>query len=88
MFWRMRAIGGPVHDLGFEIKTVKWLPLKQAIETLTRAHEKVFLANVGPVALKAWGQSVRDQSTKPAPRSQHKRGSRRSSIAGVEQCLT
>jgi 8-oxo-dGTP diphosphatase len=82
-FWHMRAIGGPVHDLGFEIKTVKWLP----IETLTRAHEKVFLANVGPVALKAWGQSVRDQSTKPAPRSQHKRGSRRSSIAGVEQSL-
>jgi 8-oxo-dGTP diphosphatase len=84
-FWHMRAIGGPVHDLGFEIKTVKWLPLKQAIETLTRAHEKVFLANVGPVALKAWGQSGRD--LKPARRGQHKRGSRRSSIAGVEQAL-
>jgi hypothetical protein len=32
--------------------------LKQAVEILTRAHEKVFLANVGPVALKAAKQSA------------------------------
>jgi 8-oxo-dGTP diphosphatase len=52
-FWHMRAVGGPVRALMRDIKAVKWLPLKQAIDTLTRAHEKVFLANVGPVALKA-----------------------------------
>jgi 8-oxo-dGTP diphosphatase len=48
-----------------DIKAVKWLPLKQAIEILTRAHEKVFLANVGPVALKAAKQSAREKSSKP-----------------------
>jgi 8-oxo-dGTP diphosphatase len=48
-FWHMRAIGGPKRELMPDVKTVKWLPLKQAIETLTRVHEKVFLANVGPM---------------------------------------
>jgi hypothetical protein len=33
-----------------DVKAVKWLSLKQAIETLTRPHEKLFLANVGLVA--------------------------------------
>jgi 8-oxo-dGTP diphosphatase len=52
-FWRMTPIGGPARALGSDVKAVKWLPLKQAIETLTRAHEKVFLANVGAAAVKA-----------------------------------
>jgi len=56
--------------------------LKQAIEALTRVHEKVFLANVGPLALKAIGRSVRDKSIS---RNQDKRRGRRSSIAPVEQ---
>src|SRR5215813_7659804 len=42
-FWRMRAMGGPVRELTHDVKAVKWLPLKQALDTLTRAHEKVFL---------------------------------------------
>jgi 8-oxo-dGTP diphosphatase len=46
-FWHMRVIGGPMREPMDDIKAVKWLPLKQAIEILTRAHEKVFLANVG-----------------------------------------
>jgi 8-oxo-dGTP diphosphatase len=40
-FWHMRATRGPVRELAYEIKAVKWLPLKQAIERLTRVHEKV-----------------------------------------------
>jgi 8-oxo-dGTP diphosphatase len=52
-FWHMQPIGEPARELIHEVKAVKWLPLKQAIDTLTRAHEKVFLANVGPIALKA-----------------------------------
>ena len=48
-----------------DIKSVKWVSLKQAVEILTRAHEKVFLANVGPVALKAAKQSAREKSGKP-----------------------
>ena len=85
-FWHMRAARGPVRKLAYEIKTVKWLPLKQAIEMLTRVHERVFLAHVGPVALKAM-QSTRDGSIKAASRNKDKRASRRSSIAPVEHSL-
>jgi 8-oxo-dGTP diphosphatase len=52
-FWRMRATGGPVRELMRDVKAVKWLPLDQAIGKLSHAHERVFLANVGPVALAA-----------------------------------
>src|ERR1700754_1442440 len=52
-FWHMRTIGGPVRELNRDVKAVKWLPLKEAIEMLSRTHEKVFLANVGPVVVKA-----------------------------------
>jgi 8-oxo-dGTP diphosphatase len=72
-FWHMRAIGGPLREPMDDIKAVKWLPLKQAIETLTRAHEKLFLANVGPVAMKAARQSLRGKSSKPWPESKIRR---------------
>jgi 8-oxo-dGTP diphosphatase len=52
-FWRMTPVSGPARALGSDVTTVKWLPLKQAIETLTRPHERVFLANVGAAAVKA-----------------------------------
>jgi len=52
-FWLMRAAGAPVHELNDDVKAVKWLPLRQAIDTLTRPHEKVFLTHVGPIALRA-----------------------------------
>ncbi|MGE3150651.1 MAG: NUDIX hydrolase [Pseudorhodoplanes sp.] len=63
-FWHMRAVGEPVGKLMNDVKAVKWLSLKQAVETLTRAHEKVFLANVGPAALKAVKQAKRGISKK------------------------
>ncbi len=50
-FWLMRAEGTPVRELMGEVKAVKFLPLKQAVETLSRPHEKVFLTHVGPIAL-------------------------------------
>jgi len=50
-FWLMRVVGPPVHELMGDVKAVKFLPLKKAIETLTRPHEKVFLTHVGPIAL-------------------------------------
>jgi 8-oxo-dGTP diphosphatase len=50
-FWLMRTEGPPVHELMGDVKAVKFLPLKQAVETLSRPHEKVFLTHVGPIAL-------------------------------------
>ena len=66
-FWRMRAIGGPVGKLMPDVKAMKWLPLQEAIDTLTHPHERVFLSNVGPVALKAAEQPPRAISV-PADR--------------------
>jgi len=83
-FWHMRAIGGPVRKLAYEIKAVKWLPLQEAIEALTRTHEKIFLANVGPVVLKTLSQRMGRKST---GRHQSKRGRRGPSSIPLEQLL-
>jgi hypothetical protein len=56
-----------------DIKAVKWLSLKQAIEMLSRDHEKLFLANVGPVALKATRQFLRGKSSNLWVDNQRKR---------------
>jgi 8-oxo-dGTP diphosphatase len=64
-FWRMRA-GGVAGRLAPDVKAVKWLPLDEAIERLTHAHERVFLESIGPVALKAARESAGyDDVTRP-----------------------
>ena len=72
-FWHMQATARPVHEPMDDIKAVKWVSLKQAIDTLTRTHEKVFLASVGPLALKAARQSARNKLNRPAARNASKR---------------
>lgn len=80
-FWLMRVVGAPSHELTADVKAVKFLPLKKAVETLTRPHEKVFLTHVGPIALKyakkfAAGKSRRatGQGRKLAGKTGAKRG--------------
>jgi 8-oxo-dGTP diphosphatase len=79
-FWHMRTIGGPVRELNRDVKAVKWLPLKEAIDTLSRAHEKVFLANVGPVVVKAAKQAERNTVPKRSIRKSAKRPVRRAPV--------
>ena len=83
-FWHMRAVGGPVRELMYDIKAVKWLSLKQAVETLTRAHEKVFLANVGPIALRAAKQYARYKSIKRPVRNGSRRRYRSAAVESAE----
>jgi hypothetical protein len=64
-FWRMRAAGDPVRKPADDVTTVKWLPLRQAIDTLTRPHEKAFLVSVGEVALQATDPSTREATPEP-----------------------
>jgi 8-oxo-dGTP diphosphatase len=52
-YWRMETSGEQVYELMDDVKTVEWLPLDAAVERLSRAYERVFLANVGPLALEA-----------------------------------
>jgi 8-oxo-dGTP diphosphatase len=52
-YWRMEASGGPTHALMDDVKAVDWLPLEAAVERLSRAYERAFLENVGPLALES-----------------------------------
>jgi 8-oxo-dGTP diphosphatase len=58
-FWRMQALGGPVGPLMRDVRAVDWLSLDEALDRLTHAREHAFLAQVGPVALKAAERSLR-----------------------------
>ena len=85
-FWLMRAIGAPVHELNDDVKAVKWLPLRQAIDTLTRPHEKVFLTHVGPIALRAVKKSRRAKPRRSAGDA-GKRRDRGMLVAPVEHVI-
>jgi 8-oxo-dGTP diphosphatase len=67
-FWRMEAGREPVRELMRDVKAVEWLPLKDAVERLSRGYERAFLEQVGPIALSlvsAAGASV-DRLPEPA----------------------
>jgi 8-oxo-dGTP diphosphatase len=85
-FWLMRAAGAPVHELNDDVKAVKWLPLRQAIDTLTRPHEKVFLTHVGPISLRAVKKSRRAKPRRSAD-SAGKRRDRGTLVAPVEHVI-
>jgi 8-oxo-dGTP diphosphatase len=57
-FWRMSAVDAPPRKLMRDVRAVKWLPLEQAIKTLTHAHERAFLEQAGPTALEAAAQGA------------------------------
>jgi 8-oxo-dGTP diphosphatase len=52
-YWRMAASDVPARELMRDIKAVDWLPLDEAVERLSRGHERAFLQQVGPMALAA-----------------------------------
>src|SRR4051794_28807663 len=64
-FWRMEAGGGPVRKLMNDIKAVDWLTLKDALARLSREDERVFLTQVGPIALAAAGLMPADADVTP-----------------------
>jgi 8-oxo-dGTP diphosphatase len=85
-FWRMQAARKPSHDLMADIAAVKWLPLKAAVRRLSYPLEKLFLDNVGRVAI-APRKGRRKQGGKPragalkTKRGKGKRKARRKSTA-------
>lgn len=58
-FWRMQALDRPVRKLTRDVRAVEWLPLPDAIERLSRVHERVFLEHVGPIVLRAAAEKKR-----------------------------
>jgi 8-oxo-dGTP diphosphatase len=51
-FWHMQAAVNPSRDLMKDIMAVEWLPLKAAVRRLSYPLEKLFLRNVGRMALR------------------------------------
>ncbi len=66
-FWRMHAIGEPICDLTRDVKAVHWLALEDAIDRLTHLRERVFLEQVGPIALKFAERSARRAALRGQP---------------------
>jgi 8-oxo-dGTP diphosphatase len=58
-FWRMRAIGEPGAKLARDVKAVRWLPLEEAAEKLTRPREQAFLNSIAPAVREAVERSSR-----------------------------
>jgi 8-oxo-dGTP diphosphatase len=58
-FWRMQAIGDPIGHLTRDVTAVHWLALEDAIDRLSHLRERVFLEQVGPIALKFAERSAR-----------------------------
>jgi 8-oxo-dGTP diphosphatase len=51
-FWRMEAAGASAGDLMHDVVAVDWLALDDAINRLSHLRERVFLEQVGPIALR------------------------------------
>ena len=76
-YWRMEAAGEQAYELMNDIRAVDWLPLNAAVERLSRSHERVFLANVGPHALSAFARRQKAKglaSAAPASRRRRRPG--------------
>ena len=65
-FWRMRADDEPASKLMDDGTAVKWLPLQQAVDILTRPHEKAFLLSVGQAALQTAEPPTREAAAESA----------------------
>ena len=52
-YWRMAAGHTPTRKLMRDVRAVEWLPIGEAVERLSRGHERAFLQHVGPIALAA-----------------------------------
>ncbi|MDF3812518.1 MULTISPECIES: NUDIX hydrolase [Rhodopseudomonas] len=68
-FWRMEAAPQQTHPLMDDIREVAWLPLDEAVERLSRGHERMFLCHVGPPLLDAARDAAPAIASDEAPAS-------------------
>ena len=67
-YWRMEAGAAQVRALMRDIRAVEWLPLEAAVERLSRGYERVFLENVGPIAVSAMARQWKEKAPAGAKR--------------------
>lgn len=61
-YWRMESGGAQVRELTSDVRAVEWLPLNLAVERLSRGYERVFLENVGPIAINAMERGFKEKA--------------------------
>src|SRR5262249_9458096 len=61
-YWRMEAGGAQVRELTNDVRAVEWLPLEAAVARLSRGYERVFLENVGPMAVSAMTRQLQPKA--------------------------
>lgn len=83
-YWRMDAGSRPVRELMSDVREVDWLPLDQALERLSRSYERVFLENVGPIALQAAAHAERERRARARALAIERRRSREAAPPIVE----
>jgi 8-oxo-dGTP diphosphatase len=66
-YWRMEAGNTQARELMNDIRAVDWLPLDAAIVRLSRAYERTFLENVGPLAVSVLSRRLKAKAQPQAP---------------------
>jgi 8-oxo-dGTP diphosphatase len=61
-YWRMEAGAAQVRALMRDVRAVEWLPLDAAVARLSRGYERVFLENVGPIAVNATVRGLKEKA--------------------------
>jgi 8-oxo-dGTP diphosphatase len=61
-YWRMEAGSEQVRELMHDVRAVEWLPLEAAVARLSRGYERVFLENVGPIAVSAMARQQKEKA--------------------------
>jgi 8-oxo-dGTP diphosphatase len=66
-YWRMEAGNTQTRELMNDIRAVDWLPLDEALVRLSRAYERTFLENVGPLAVSVLSRRLKARAQAQAP---------------------
>jgi 8-oxo-dGTP diphosphatase len=72
-FWRMQAEVKPSRDVMKDIMAVEWLPLSSAVRRLSYPLEKLFLSNVGRMALRGRRLRLRRRARNQVVKAKHRR---------------
>jgi 8-oxo-dGTP diphosphatase len=68
-YWRMEAGNTQARELMNDIRAVDWLPLDAAIARLSRAYERTFLENVGPLAVSVLSRRLKAKAQAPVAKA-------------------
>jgi 8-oxo-dGTP diphosphatase len=86
-FWRMQAMARPSHDLMKDIAAVEWLSLPAAVRRLSYPLEKLFLHNVGRLAIPRHKHAARRKASakrKARTKAKQRRRTSRKKSAGTK----